>query len=401
MKPEIFAETLDKSLSGELQAMKAAGTLKTFRHITTPMAPEVAMEERGKVLVLSSNNYLGLADHPEVIAAGIEALKHYGAGTASVRFICGTFSIHSEIEKALARLHRTEAALTYVSCWAANTGLIPAIAGAEDALISDALNHASLIDGCRMSKAKRLVYKHSDMADLEGKLKEAAGSRRLFVVTDGVFSMEGDIAKLPEILALAKKYNASVVLDDSHGVGVMGIHGRGTAEHFNVEGQVHIITGTLGKALGGAAGGYVAASRTVIDYLEQVSRPQLFSNALPATIAGSAMKAIEIVENEPKRVARLHDITKRMREGLKAKGFKPLEGESAIIPIIVGETSLAIRMSEALLKEGIFITGFGYPVVPEGTARLRIQMCAALTDAQVEYALEGFGKVGKEMGVVG
>jgi glycine C-acetyltransferase len=317
-----------------------------------------------------------------------------------VRFICGTFSIHDEIEKALARLHRTQSALTYVSCWTANTGLIPAVAGAEDVLISDALNHASLIDGCRMAKAKRLIYKHSDMHELKQKLEEAKGARRIFVVTDGVFSMEGDIAKLPEIIALANQYDAAVILDDSHGVGVMGAHGRGTAEHFGVEDKVEIITGTLGKALGGAAGGYVAGSKALIDYLEQVSRPQLFSNALPATIAGSAKKAIEILESDPARIKRLHAITKHMREGLKKRGFKPLEGESAIVPIIVGETALAIRMSEELLKEGIFITGFGYPVVPEGTARLRIQMCATLTDAQIDFALEKFEKVGKKMGLI-
>jgi glycine C-acetyltransferase len=394
------AVNLKESLLGELESMKKAGTLKTYRHIASAMDTEVVMEEAGNALVLSSNNYLGLANHPEVIEAGREALKKYGAGTASVRFICGTFSIHSEIEVALAKLHHSEASLTYVSCWAANTGLMPAIAGAEDALISDALNHASLIDGCRMSKARRFVYKHSDMQDLQAKLKEAAGARRIFIVTDGVFSMEGDIANLPEILALAKKYNASVILDDSHGVGVMGKHGRGTAEHFGVEDQVHIYTGTLGKALGGAAGGYVASSRAVIDYLQQVSRPQLFSNALPATIAASAMKAIEILQREPQRVERLHALTHKMREGLKVRGFKPLEGESAIVPIIVGDTAFAIRMSQELLKEGIFITGFGYPVVPEGTARLRIQMCATLTDAQIEFALNTFEKVGKKLKVI-
>ncbi|MDE3015716.1 MAG: glycine C-acetyltransferase [Pseudomonadota bacterium] len=392
---------LDASLKEELSAMERAGTLKTFRHIASRMAPEVAMEERkGTVLVLSSNNYLGLADHPEVIAAGIAALKEYGAGTASVRFICGTFSIHEKIEQALAKLHHTEAALTYVACWTANTGLIPAVAGEGDALISDAFNHASLIDGCRLSKARRFVYKHSDMADLEAKLQEAKNARRLFVITDGVFSMEGDIAKLPDILALAKTYNASVILDDSHGVGVMGLNGRGVPEHFGVEGKVDIITGTLGKALGGAAGGYVAGSQALIDYLQQTSRPQLFSNALPATIAGSAMKAIEILAHEPARVARLRDITKVMREGLKKRGFRPLDGASAIIPIIVGDTVFAIRMSQALLEEGVFITGFGYPVVPEGVARLRIQMCASLTDAQIDFALDTFEKVGKRLGVI-
>lgn len=392
---------LDRSLGADLAAMEKAGTLKSFRHITGPMDTEVTMAEKsGRVLVLSSNNYLGLADHPEVVAAGKKALDEYGAGTASVRFICGTFSIHDEIEKVLARLSHTEGALTYVSCWAANTGLIPAVAGADDALVSDELNHASLIDGCRGAKAQRLVYKHSDMKDLEAKLAEVKGARRVFIVTDGVFSMEGDVARLPEIIALARKFGASTILDDSHGVGVMGKHGRGTAEHFGVEGEVDIITGTLGKALGGAAGGYVAGSKTLVNYLQQVSRPQLFSNALPATIAASAMKAIEVLEREPGRVERLHAITRKVRDGLKARGFKPLEGESAIVPIIVGDTAFAIRMSRELLAEGIFITGFGYPVVPEGTARLRIQMCAALTDEQIDFALATFEKVGKRLGVV-
>jgi glycine C-acetyltransferase len=392
---------LDQSLDADLEGMRAKGTLKTFRHITGPMDTQVTMAEKsGPVLVLSSNNYLGLADHPEVIAAGKQALDKFGAGTASVRFICGTFSIHDEIELALARLSHTEAALTYVSCWAANTGLIPAIAGEPDALVSDELNHASLIDGCRASKATRLVYKHADMADLADKLEQVKGARRIFIVTDGVFSMEGDLAPLPNIVALARRHNASIILDDSHGTGVMGRHGRGTAEHFGVEGQIDIITGTLGKALGGAAGGYVAGSKALIEYLSQVSRPQLFSNALPATVAASAGKAIEILEREPQRVARLHEITRNLRDGLKSLGFKPLEGDSAIVPIIVGDTGFAIKMSQMLLAEGIFITGFGYPVVPEGTARLRIQACAALTDEQIDFALRTFEKVGKQAGVI-
>ena len=391
---------LNDQLNAELTALRDAGTLKTFRYLASPMDTTVSMAGHGETLVLSSNNYLGLANHPEVVEAGREALTRYGAGTASVRFICGSFTIHEQIETALAKLHHTQAALTYVSCWAANTGLIPAIAGEGDVLISDALNHASLIDGCRMSKAKRLIYPHSNMAMLEEKLTEAQGARRIFIVTDGVFSMEGDIAKLPHIIALAKQYGATIILDDSHGVGVMGAHGRGTAEHFGVEHSIDIITGTLGKGLGGAAGGYVAASHAVINYLNQVSRPQLFSNALPATIAASALKAIEVMEREPQRVARLHAITTHMREGLKRRGFKPLPGESAIIPLIVGETAFAIRMSQELLNEGIFITGFGYPVVPQGEARLRIQMCATLTDAQVERALNAIEKVGKKLGVI-
>ena len=392
--------SLDTQLAEELAAMKRAGTAKRFNHLLSPMAPEVEMEERGEVLVLSSNNYLGLAAHPKVIDAGRDALKRYGAGTASVRFICGTYSIHRELEEALAHLHRKPAALTYVACWNANTGLIPALAGEPDALVADSLNHASLIDGCRMSKAKRYVYKHSDMAELESKLKEAQGARRIFIVTDGVFSMEGDIVKLPELVALARKYRATIIMDDCHGVGVMGKTGRGTAEYFGLEKEVDIITGTLGKALGGASGGYVAASREVVDYLEQVSRPQLFSNALPPTVAASSLAAVKILLDEPERVATLHARVKYMREGLKQRGFKPLEGPSAIIPLIVGETQFAIKMSQALLEEGIFITGFGYPVVPEGEARLRIQMCASLTEKQLNRALEKFEKIGRQLGVI-
>ena len=396
-----MSAALDESLHAEISAMEKAGTLKSFRHISGAMDTEVTMAEKdGRVLVLSSNNYLGLSNHPDVIAAGKQALDTFGAGTASVRFICGTFTVHDAIEKALARLSHTESALTYVSCWAANTGLIPAIAGAEDALVSDELNHASLIDGCRGAKAKRLVYKHSNMTDLAAKLAEVKDARRIFVVTDGVFSMEGDIAKLPDIVALARKSGASVILDDLHGTGVMGKHGRGTAEHYGMEGEIDIITGTLGKALGGAAGGYVAGSKALIGYLGQMSRPQIFSNALPATIAASAMAAVEILEREPGRVERLHAITRKIRDGLKVRGFKPLEGESAIVPIIVGDTAFAVRMSKELLAEGIFITGFGYPVVPEGTARLRIQANATLSDAQIQFALATFEKVGRKLGVI-
>lgn len=395
-----MTESLDTQLSAELNAMHEAGTAKKFNYLTSPMAPKVEMEKQGEVLVLSSNNYLGLSDHPELIKAGKDALDEYGAGTASVRFICGTYDIHRELEEAIARLHRKEASLSYVACWNANTGLIPAIAGKEDVIISDALNHASLIDACRITKAKRMIFKHSDMEDLERCLKEAQGARRILVVTDGVFSMEGDIVKLPELVELSHKYGGTIILDDSHGVGVMGKHGRGVAEYFDLEEEVDIITSTLGKALGGAAGGYVAGSQALIDYLNQTSRPQLFSNALPTTVAASALKAIEILEAEPERVAKLHSLVKRMRDGLIARGFTPLDGPSAIVPIIVGETSFAIKMSQMLLDEGIFITGFGYPVVPEGEARLRIQICASLTEEQIDFALEKFEKVGKELGVI-
>ncbi len=393
-------KSLDTQLTAELTTMREAGTAKQFNHLTSPMAPEVSMEGKGEVLVLSSNNYLGLSDHPDLIKAGKDALDEYGAGTASVRFICGTYDIHRDLEAAIARLHRQEASLSYVACWNANTGLIPSIAGKEDVIISDALNHASLIDACRITKAKRMIFKHSDMEDLERCLKEAQGARRILVVTDGVFSMEGDIVKLPELVKLSKQYGGTIILDDSHGVGVMGKNGRGVAEYFDLEEEIDIVTSTLGKALGGAAGGYVAGSQALIDYLNQTSRPQLFSNALPTTVAASALKAIEILEAEPERVTKLHSLVARMRDGLIARGFKPLDGPSAIVPIIVGETSFAIKMSAALLKEGIFITGFGYPVVPEGEARLRIQICASLTEAQIDFALEKFEKVGKELGVI-
>ncbi len=390
---------MDDALQHELEALRKAGTYKQLKHITSPMDTKVDMESRNDVLVLSSNNYLGLANHPELIEAGKQALDTYGAGTASVRFICGTFTIHDQLEAALARLHHTQASITYPSCWQANTGAIPALTGPEDAIISDALNHASLIDGCRMSKAKRSIYKHSDMQDLKAKLEEAKGARRILVVTDGVFSMEGDIAPLPDILQLCKEYGATLFLDDCHGVGAVGEHGRGTAEFFGVEGDVDIISGTLGKALGGAAGGYIASSEAITNYLHQVSRPQLFSNALPATVAASALKAVEILEREPERLTRLREIVSQLRDGLKARGFSPLDGDSAIVPIIIGETADAIAMSEALFNEGIFITGFGFPVVPEGTARLRIQACASLTDEQIAFALDTFEKVRDTAGI--
>jgi glycine C-acetyltransferase len=381
--------------------MKQKGTLKVLRTIASPMASRVSMEGRGEVLILSSNNYLGLADHPEVIAAGKRALERYGAGTASVRFICGTFTPHRELEEALARFLGTEAALTYVSCWNANTGAIPVLAGEGDAVLSDELNHASIIDGLRLSRAERLVYRHADLKDLEEKLAASRGARTRLIATDGVFSMEGDLAPLPGIVELARRYDAAVLVDDSHGTGVMGSTGRGTIEHYGLTGQIDVITGTLGKALGGAAGGFVAATRAVVEALTQSSRPQIFSNALPVTIAGSARRAIELVEEEPRRVDRLHEVARLLREGLRRAGLRPLEAPSAIIPILVGETSFAIRMSERLLDRGVFVTGFGYPVVPEGRARLRIQASAALRTEDLEQALQAFREVGRELGLIG
>ncbi len=391
----------ERSLQSEIEKLKAAGTYKTLRHLTTPMAPEVHMEEAGDVIVLSSNNYLGLSDEKAVVEAGKRGLDKYGAGTASVRFICGTFDIHRQLEDRIAEFLRTEASLTYVSCWNANTGLFPTICDTGSAIISDELNHASIIDGCRLaSKSRRERYKHSDMGDLEEKLKLVQGSAPVLIVTDGVFSMEGSLANLPEIVELAKKYGAVTVVDDSHGTGVMGKTGRGTIEHFGLDGQVDIITGTLGKALGGAAGGFVAGSHALIDTLIQKSRPQLFSNALPATVACSSLEAIDYLDEHPGLVDQLRDNTRYFREKLVTLGFKPLEGESAIVPIIVGETAFAIAMSDRLLKRGVFVTGFGFPVVPEGTARIRVQISAKLTKDEMDRALAAFAGVGKEVGLI-
>ena len=385
-------------------AMKAAGTWKTLRHLQGPMAGRSPMEGEGEVIILSSNNYLGLSSHPRVVAAAGKALEDYGAGTASVRFICGTFAIHRELEEELARLSGTEAALSYVSCWTANTGAIPLLASEGDVIVSDELNHASIIDGIRLSKAHRLIYKHSDMADLEGKLTEAASLKapdgHVLVITDGVFSMEGDLARLPEIVDLAEKYGSAVMVDDSHGTGVTGPGGHGTVEHYGLEGRVDVISGTLGKALGGAAGGYIASSRAVVDSLIQSSRPQIFSNALPASVAAGALEAVRVLNDTPAVLSRLRENTQALRQGLKELGFNPLDGESAIIPIIVGKTAFAIDMSASLLKKGVFVTGFGYPVVPEGTARIRVQASAALEPADIQAALKAFEDVGRELGLI-
>jgi glycine C-acetyltransferase len=394
-------QAFEAKLQTDLDALKQAGTYKHLRHLTTPMAPEVHMEEAGDVIVLSSNNYLGLADQAEVVDAGKRGLERYGAGTASVRFICGTFDIHRELEHRIAGFLDTQAALTYVSCWNANTGLFPTICDEGSAIVSDELNHASIIDGVRLaSKARRERFKHGNMQALEEKLKSVQGCFPIVIVTDGVFSMEGDLAKLPEIVELAKRYGAIVVVDDSHGTGVMGRTGRGTIEHYGLTGQVDVITGTLGKALGGAAGGFVAGSDALIDTLIQRSRPQLFSNALPATVACSSLAAIEYLDEHPELVEKLRENTRYFREGLQRIGYKPLESESAIVPIIVGETAFAIAMSDKLLKTGVFVTGFGYPVVPEGTARIRVQTSAALTMEEMDRALRAFESVGREMGLL-
>ena len=392
---------LDQAIGTELEGLRGAGTYKRANVLTSPQGPVVQMEGRGEVLVLSSNNYLGLADRPEVVEAGMEGLRRYGAGTASVRFICGTFEPHLELERELADFSGTEASLTYVSCWNANEASIPSLTDDSTVILSDALNHASIIDAIRLSKpARKVIYSHSSMDELRSGLESCESGQRKLVITDGVFSMEGDLAKLPDIVELARAHDAVVLVDDSHGTGVMGDTGRGVAEHFGLLGEIDVITSTLGKALGGAAGGYVAASREVCDMLFQRSRPHLFSNALPPTVACSALEAVRVLRREPRLVTRLHEITDRFRSQLREIGYKPLDGEGAIIPVIVGETAFAIKMSERLLDEGVFVTGFGFPVVPEGTARIRVQMSAALEDGHLDRALDAFERVGRDLGVV-
>ncbi len=389
---------LSQRLHTTLQDLRDAGTYKRLRYLTAPMEPRTHIDGIGEVLVFCSNNYLGLANHPEVVEAGIEGLRKYGAGTASVRFICGSFACHRELEERLAQFLGTESALTYVSCWNANEGLITNMVQEGDAIVSDELNHASIIDATRLARqATRRVFAHSDMSSLAATLHEVQQAAVKLVVTDGVFSMEGDVARLPEMVQLCQQSGATLVVDDSHGTGVLGTHGRGVHEHFGIPAQgpggVDIFTGTLGKALGGAAGGYVAGPRDVIDYLVQRSRPQLFSNALPPAVACSAAKALEILEREPERVARLHQNVAQMRSGLRDLGYDVLDSPTAILPILVGETAEAIRLSDELLKKGIFVIGFGFPVVPEGTARLRIQMSAAHTAEHIEQALRAFAQL--------
>lgn len=391
-------------LEAELEQFRQEGVYKRLNYLASPQGPRVRMEGRGEVVILSSNNYLGLCNVPEVVAAGKGALDEFGAGTGSVRFICGTFTIHRELEQALARLVGCESALTYVSCWNANEGLCPTLLGEQDVVISDQLNHASIIDSIRLAKAitrcQSVVYRHSDMGDLEEKLKAAAGTRLRLVFTDGVFSMEGDVARLPDIVALARRHDAVVAVDDSHATGVLGPTGRGTAEHYGMVGEVDVITSTLGKALGGAAGGFTAGPAALTDYLTQRSRPQLFSNGLAPSVAGSALAAVRHLERHPALVAQLRDNTGYFRERLQGLGFRPVPGVTPIVPVILGETAQAIQMSELLLAEGVFVTGFGYPVVPQGQARVRCQLSAAHTRDDLDFALRAFARVGTKLGLI-
>lgn len=394
----------DDELKKGIEQLKADKVYKRLNYLDSPQSARVRMEGRGEVLIFSSNNYLGLCDEPSVVEAGVEGLEKYGAGTGSVRFICGTFTVHRELEQTIAELVGTEASLSYVSAWNANEGFTATVVEQGDFVVSDALNHASIIDSLRLAKAITKcttgVYAHSDMADLTAKLESAKDAKRRIIWTDGVFSMEGSIAKLPDILEIARKHDAIVVMDDSHATGVLGARGRGTAEHFGVVGEVDVITSTLGKALGGAAGGFVAGPASLCDMLTQRSRPQLFSNALPPTVAASALQAIRFLNDYPERVTVLRDNANYFREQITEAGFKPLPGETPIVPIIVGETATAIRMSDMLLEEGVFVTGFGFPVVPHGQARVRCQLSAAHSRDDIDEAIAAFKSVGRKLGII-
>jgi len=392
------------ALEQQIEQFKRDRVYKRLNYLESAQSAWVRMEGRGEILILSSNNYLGLCDEPSVIDAGIEGLRQYGAGTASVRFICGTFTIHREVEEALARFVGCESSLSFVSAWNANEGLTATVVEEGDFVVSDALNHASIIDSMRLAKAitkcTTAVYKHGDMDDLREKLRGAANARRRLIWTDGIFSMEGAIAKLPDIVELARAHDAIVLVDDSHATGVLGERGRGTAEHYGMLGEIDVITSTLGKALGGAAGGFVAGQATLTDYLTQRSRPQLFSNALPPTVAASSLAAVRFIEEHPERVEKLRENAKYFREQIIEAGFKPLPGETPIIPIIVGETAAAIQMSDALLDEGVFVTGFGYPVVPQGQARVRCQISAGHSRDDLDTAVQAFKKAGKRLKII-
>ena len=389
-----MSAALEEELRGELGELEAAGALKVLRQIDSPQGPLVRFADGTEAICLCSNDYLGLADDPAVVEAAGEGLRRYGVGTASVRFICGLFTPHLELERDLAAFLGTEAAITYTSCWNANQALLDTLSGERTWILSDELNHASIIDGIRLARpAGKAVYAHGDLDALAEALNRVPDDARCLIVTDGVFSMEGDLAPLPGIVELAELRGATVIVDDSHGLGVLGATGRGTAEHFGVEDRVDIVTGTLGKALGGASGGFVAGGRALCDILEQRSRGQLFSNGLPQSVACGARAALGVLREDPARLRRLHANVARFRAGVSAAGLRPLDGDSAIVPIIVGETRDAIAMSERLFAEGVFAIGFGFPVVPEGTARVRVQLSAALSDEQVDAAVAAFARV--------
>ncbi|TIM88982.1 glycine C-acetyltransferase [Mesorhizobium sp.] len=391
--------TLESRLRDLLAQIEADGLYKAERVISSTQSAEIEVGGR-EVLNFCANNYLGLADSEELRAAAKAALDRYGYGMASVRFICGTQEEHKELEARLSRFLGTEDAILYSSCFDANGGLFETLLGEEDAVISDALNHASIIDGIRLSKARRYRYANNDMRELEERLKEASDARFRLIATDGVFSMDGVIANLKGICDLAEEYDAMVMVDDSHAVGFVGEHGRGTPEYCGVEGRVHILTGTLGKALGGASGGYAAASRPVVEWLRQRSRPYLFSNTLMPAIAGASLKVLDMIEEGGGLRRRLYDNAARFRAGMEKLGFTLAGGDHPIVPVMIGDAVLASKMADMLLERGIYVIGFSFPVVPKGQARIRTQMSAAHSAGDIDRAVAAFGEVGRELGVI-
>ena len=392
---------MQQHLTDQLAQIRANGLFKAERVITTPQNAHIRVGNGASVLNMCANNYLGLAQHPAVIEAARAALDQWGYGMASVRFICGTQGVHKQLEQKLSEFLGTEDTILYGSCFDANGGLFETLLGQEDAVISDELNHASIIDGVRLSKAARYRYKNSDMADLESKLREASGARFRLIATDGVFSMDGYIARLPDICELADKYDALVMVDDSHAVGFMGRHGRGTHEYHDVLGRIDIMTGTLGKALGGASGGYTSGRREIIDFLRQRSRPYLFSNTLAPPIAAGSIKALDLLLQSTELRDRLEQNTRMFRDGISRFGFQILPGEHPIVPIMLGDAALAARMADAMLAKGVYVIGFSYPVVPQGKARIRTQISAAHSQEDLEFALRAFAQVKQELGLPG
>jgi glycine C-acetyltransferase len=392
---------VQQHLTKTLADIKSAGLEKPERIITSRQSGHIRVAGGKEVLNLCANNYLGLASHPAIVNAAHEALDRWGYGMASVRFICGTQEIHKQLEAKISEFLGTEDTILYSSCFDANGGLFETILGEEDAVISDELNHASIIDGIRLCKAQRARYKNGDLTDLEAKLNDASAARFRMIATDGVFSMDGYYAKLPEICALAEKYNALVMVDDSHAVGFTGKHGRGCHERANVIDKIDIITGTLGKALGGASGGYTSGRKEIIALLRQRSRPYLFSNSIPPAIAAASIAAIDLLKSSSALIDRLADNTKFFRAEMTKAGFDLLPGEHPIVPIMIGDAAQAARFAEAMLAKGIYVIAFSYPVVPQGKARIRTQMSAALTRADLEFAVAQFTAVGRETKLIG
>ena len=386
-------------LTSQLSAIRSAGTYKNERVILSPQGTAIRVSDGRQVLNLCANNYLGLAQHPEVIAGAKQAIEQWGYGMASVRFICGTQGVHKQLEAALTGFLGTEDTILYSSCFDANGGLFETLLGAEDAVISDELNHASIIDGIRLCKAQRLRYRNNDMADLEARLVEAAGCRFKLIATDGVFSMDGFIANLRGICDLADKYGALVMVDDSHAVGFMGARGRGTHEDRGVIGRIDVLTGTLGKALGGASGGYTSGRREIIELLRQRSRPYLFSNTLAPSIAGATLRILEMLTQSTELRDRLESNTRFFRNGMDKLGFQILPGTHPIVPIMLGDAALATRFADRMLAKGVYVIGFSHPVVPQGRARIRTQISAAHTQEELGMAIQAFGEVKSELGV--